>query len=442
MEHQRLKDFINHEFKEFSNYDNVRSIPKLVDGFKDSQRKCVYGLIKHGNTELKVSQLSEYISMATDYLHGSASLCGTIVGLAQNYPGTNNVNLFEPLGQFGNILSSTPAAARYIYTKPTDYLKKLIRSEDDDILEYRIDEGSKYEPVNYLPLVPLWVLNGARGIGTGHSVNIQPRSLKDIKTIVKNIISGKKRPTQDPLPFYNGWKGTVERSNIEGQYVLTGTYEIVNTTTIKVSELPIGYDIDKYKSILIKLMDDGVVKDFDNNSTEEGFDFVITVPREVTRRSEQDLINLFKLQTKVTENITLWDTEGVLTKYNSIIGALEEVVKYRLEKYIIRKQSMLDKMNKNLKWLNYKLIFVLYWINEMKDPQKKTKDQILKELNDKINIPLEVGDKMLDLRIGSLTKELVDKLKNEIRELEISISDLEKMEIEELYKNELDEVKT
>lgn len=439
---QRLKDFINIELKEFSNYDNTRSIPSIIDGFKDSQRKCVYGLIKHGSSELKVSQLSEYVSMATDYLHGSTSLCGTIVGLAQNYPGSNNVNLFEPIGQFGNILNSSAAAARYIYTKPTDYLKKLIRSEDDDILTYRMEEGKSLEPTYYLPIIPLWVLNGTRGIGTGHSVNIQPRSLKDIKSIIKNIVLGKPLPKIDPLPHYNGWKGKVERSETQGQYILTGKYEIVNTTTIKITELPIGYDIDKYKSILIKLMDDGTVKDFDNNSTESGFEFIITVPREVTRRTESEIITLFKLQTKVTENITLWDTDGALTKYDSIIDALEEVVLFRLDKYTIRKESMLNKMRDSLIMMNYKMKFILFWIHDMKEPQKKSKNEILEILNVYANIPNEVGEKMLELRISSLTMELVERLEKEIEDTKIKISDLEKMEIGELYCNELDEIKT
>lgn len=434
---QSLYCAVNNELKEFSNYDNVRSIPKVIDGLKDSQRKCVYGMLKYGNKELKVSQLAEYVSMATDYQHGSASLGGTIVGLAQDYPGTNNINLFEPIGQFGNILNSTPAATRYIFTKPTVELNKLIREEDNDILEYRYEDGAKLEPVYYLPLIPFWAVNGSRGIGTGHSTNVQTRSLEDIKGIITKLIKTPVVKVSDPLPHYNKWKGKVEATGQDNQYLLTGCYEIVNTTTIKVTELPIGYDIDKYKAILIKLMDENVVRDFDNNSTEEGFEFIITVPREVTRRSEDDIIKTFKLQQKVTENITLWSTDGVLQRYDSIVDALREAVQFRLSKYTDRKKSMLDKLNTKLEWLTHRKIFITYWLTKMKEPQKKTINQLKTEIHKETKIPKESVDRLLEMRLSSLSLEMVDKLDKDIVQLEKDISILEGKTIEQLYLDEL-----
>ncbi len=172
----RISDFIDTEFKTFSNLDNIRSIPQLVDGLKDSQRKAVYGMILHGTNDIKVTQAAGKFALATHYAHGEVSMADTIVGLAQRFPGANNINVFQPIGQFGSRLSPKPAAHRYIFTRPSSHFRTIFRNEDDHILKHRYEDGEKAEPVYFAPILPLWAVNGAMGIGTGHSVKILPRA--------------------------------------------------------------------------------------------------------------------------------------------------------------------------------------------------------------------------------------------------------------------------
>ena len=113
--------FMNQDMIHFSKYDCDRSIPNLIDGLKTSQRKTLFGFMKRGGKgEVKVAQVSGYISEHSCYHHGEASLNGTIVGMAQNFVGSNNINLLSPNGQFGTRLQGgKDSASEKIHIHPT-----------------------------------------------------------------------------------------------------------------------------------------------------------------------------------------------------------------------------------------------------------------------------------------------------------------------------------
>lgn len=430
----RLKDFINTELREFSNYDNVRSIPSIIDGFKDSQRKAIFGAMTNGTGEIKLAQLSGIAALKTSYHHGEGSMGETLVGLAQNFPGSNNANLLEPIGQFGSILSPEAAAHRYIYTKPSKFLRQYIRKEDDPILKFREEEGQTLEPISYYPILPMWIVNGVVGIGTGHSVKILSRDPKKVASLVSKMVSGvsvqQKTIEAAMTPHFNGWGGEVVSLG-ESSFELRGKLEVVNTTTIRIQTLPIGYDVDKYKGILIKLMDEGVVKDFDNNSTENGFDFLVTVPREVSRRDPETLHSLFKLSARVTENVTLWDTSGKLRRYTNVFEALQEFVEYRKGVYEVRKSKQLEILSEELGWLKNKIAFITYWNQKLKDPHKKTKEELRSELGKVIDE--KYFDRLLALQIRSLTMEAVRELEKQVSDLTGERDTLEKTTTESMF---------
>lgn len=439
----RLKKFIDNELKVFSNLDNVRSIPSLIDGFKDSQRKAVFGLIKHGTSEIKVHQLGSFAAMVSQYAHGEVSMCDTIVGLAQNFPGSNNVNLFEPIGQFGSILSSESSAHRYIYTKQSANLRKYIRKEDDIILIPRTEEGDALEPQCYYPIVPMWLVNGSVGIGTGHSVKILPRDPKKVLELIKKLVSGvnvQQRTIDSALtPSFGGWKGEVKEGDSDTQWELHGVVKKVNSTTLRVAELPVTYDVDKFKSILIKLIDEGVVKDFDNNSTEAGFDFEISVPREVGKKDEEELKSIFKLVAKVGENVTLWNASGRLQRFDSVYEALQEFVKLRQTIYKVRQTHKLEELAAELGWLCTKKIFIMHWCTKIKDPHKKNKDELIEAFSP-TKISLEDLNRLLTMQISSLTLEKIAELDAEIDKVSNEKAALASRTVEDMYVADLDDV--
>jgi len=418
----RLQEFFNTDFKDYSNSDNVRSIPSLIDGFKDSQRKAVYGMQMHGSSEIRVSQLGAKSALLTHYEHGETSLCDTIVGLAQNFAGSNNVNLFEPIGQFGSILTSESGAHRYIYTKPSKWFDLMLRPIDRCILEHRYEDGDKTEPLYYLPVIPLWAVNGAIGIGTGHSVKIFPRSLDQVKKAIKHWINGQK-PKNSLHPHFNGWKGKVIVEG-DGKYTFQGIIEKVNTTTLRITELPITYDVDSFKAkVLVPLLDAGKIKDFENNSTEEnGFCFDVKVAREIGKKSEAQLITMFKLAKKVTENITLWSADNQLEQFPTFVDALYSAVMFRLSKYEESRKKQIADLSAEVDFLDEKLKFIKAWNNI--EAQALTTAQIREHMVGSAGLQPDNVDAFLKMPISSITEDRVDSLRKQIMSLEDKVADL------------------
>lgn len=430
----KVKQFFNSDFRDFSIYDTKRSIPSIVDGFKPSQRKVIYGMLKRGESlgEVKVEQAGAYIASVSDYHHGEDSLKGILVNMAQEFPGSNNMNLFVPEGQFGSKLSHGSASYRYIFTKIHPNLRKLIRKEDDCILIDQFSDGEKIEPMHYYPILPIVLINGADGIGTGYATNILNYNPDDLKKNILSILEGK-NPRGTLVPWYKGFNGTIERTE-EGQVIIKGKLEIVNSTTIHISELPVGRELDWYKAHLNKLEDDGIVKDWDDDSTEEEWSFTCRVPRSTTNLGEGKLMDVFKLISKDTENYTLWNEHGEIQIFNSVQDIINHFVEFRLDRYEVRRQKQIELYNGELDWLNEKLRFVQYYLANHDQFARKKKDQLFKML-EKENF--DNIDGLLSMKIYTLTKDEIDKLKQQIKDVKVKITELEKTSNIEMYKTEL-----
>ena len=180
------QDFVNKELVLFSNLDNERSIPCLVDGFKPGQRKVMFTcLMRNDKREVKVAQLAGSVGEKSAYHHGEASLMGTIIGLAQNYVGSNNINLLEPIGQFGTRLAGGKdhASPRYIFTKMSPLTRLIFNVNDDPLLKYLSEDNQRIEPEWYMPILPMVLVNGAEGIGTGWSTKIYNYNPREIVAV-------------------------------------------------------------------------------------------------------------------------------------------------------------------------------------------------------------------------------------------------------------------
>lgn len=432
-------DFVRSELKEFSLYDNVRSIPTLFDGLKPSQRKAIYGTLIRGENapEIQVERLAAFVAEKSDYHHGTGSLESTIVGLANNYPGSNNLNLMVPSGQFGSRLTREAAAGRYIFTKLSDNFRKLFRKEDDLILESNYSDGEKIEPKNYLPILPMVLVNGSQGTGTGHANLILSYNPKDIRKSILQVLDGKTLTPNKLTPWFRGFSGKVEKDGVTGQVVITGTLKVINTTTIQISEIPIGIYHDQYKETLFKLEDDGIVKSFDSKSTEEGFDFLVTVPRTTTSLSEEELYKKFKLISRDTENFTLWNEKGILERFDSAEAIIERFVPWRLEKYEVRRLKLIESSKEKIKLINERIRFINFYLNNVQ-AFKNTKKQELVELLLKNNF--EDYDRLLSMSIWSLTKDKIEELEKTLEEERNYLTTLENTTPTDMYRKELSEI--
>jgi DNA topoisomerase-2 len=246
---------VNSELIHFSNADNIRSLPHLMDGLKPSQRKILFSCFKRNlKEEIRVAQLAGYVSEHAAYHHGEASLNSTIIGMAQNFVGSNNINLLKPMGQFGSRLMGGKDAAspRYIHTYLENIVRTIYRKEDACLLKHVEDDGEWVEPEYYLPVVPMIALNGIIGIGTGYSTDIPPYKPDDIICLLQHRLQGSiESLAERPLdPWWFGFKGQTVRAD-EHTWLTKGLYTMDDEKkTVTITELPVGCWTKDYKAFL------------------------------------------------------------------------------------------------------------------------------------------------------------------------------------------------
>jgi DNA topoisomerase-2 len=263
-----FSEFINWQLVKFSAYNCERALPLLLDGLKPSQRKVIYVARRVKGGEMRVSQMAGRVIEEAAYHHGEASLEGAIVHLAQNFIGSNNVNLLEPSGMFGSRLAGRDehAASRYLHTQTSNLAKYIFRQEDDGILDKNVVDGKQVEPVFFLPVVPIVLLNGFKGIGTGWACNGPNYGPLEVADALKKRINGE--PVPRLLPAYRGFRGRiVEQSNSDGSLRVysEGVWKVHATVgnrvdTIEIKELPIGVWTDDFvEKVQLKAEQTGVM---------------------------------------------------------------------------------------------------------------------------------------------------------------------------------------
>lgn len=439
----RVKHYFNSAVKSFSLADCIRSIPSICDGFKPSQRKAVCGTIMRGENagEIQLERLASIIASKTDYHHGSNSLVSTVIGMANDkMPGMNNMNLFKPEGQFGSRLTKEAGAGRYIFTELSPYFRQLFKKEDDCILTPIVVDGEEIEPHFYIPLLPMVLVNGASGTGTGHACEIysyHPEELRDaIITLLNAKPNGKSKPLKDGAltPFFRGYHGKVERNQETGQVITTGKLEVVNSTTIKITELPLGIYLDSYKETLNKLEEAEFIKDYDDNSSEDMFCFTVTVPRSTSVMSHDVLLQKFKLIGKGTENFTCWDVTGKLKKFSSAEEIIETFVPWRLEQYERRRQKLIADTTEQIRFLSEQIRFIRYYISNSKLFKDTGKKDLIELLLSKDFVDY---DRLLSMQIWSLTKDRIAELEKKLDDAKAYLDTLNADDPVSMYKREL-----
>ncbi|XP_054622812.1 DNA topoisomerase 2-alpha [Dunckerocampus dactyliophorus] len=378
-------DFVNKELVLFSNSDNERSIPCLVDGLKPGQRKVLFCCFKRNDKrEVKVAQLAGSVAEMSAYHHGEMALMMTIVGLAQNFVGSNNLNLLQPLGQFGTRLhgGKDSASPRYIFTMLSPLSRLLFPVMDDNLLKYNYDDNQRVEPEWYMPIIPTVLVNGADGIGTGWASKIPNFDVREIVTNVLRMLNG-----EEPfpmLPNYKGFKGTIDQL-ADNQYMISGEVAIIDSTTIEISELPVKTWTQSYKENVLEPMLNGtekvpsLISDYKEYHTDTTVRFVIKMTEEKLREVEAaGLHKVFKLQIPLTCNsMVLFDHVGSLKKYESVQDILKDFFELRLKYYGLRKDWLLGMLGAECAKLTNQARFILEKIQGTLVIENKAKKELI-----------------------------------------------------------------
>ena len=459
------EEFINKELIHFSKYDCDRSIPNLMDGLKISLRKILFSAFKKNLTsEIKVAQFSGYVSEHSGYHHGEASLNGAIVGMAQNFVGSNNINLLLPNGQFGTRLQGgkDSASERYIFTMLNKITRTLYPASDDNILKYLNDDGLMVEPLFYAPIIPMVLVNGSKGIGTGFSTDIMCYNPLEIINYIKLKLNGQTVNEKNMfVPYYEGFKGTIEKIT-NGKFLVKGVYEKLGNDKIRVTELPVGYWTEDFKELLEKLIDpdvgkDGkkpqtIIKDYDDMSKDINVDFTIVFAKGKIQELEAEncdyncngIYKLLKLYTtNSTSNMHLFDANDKLQKYETIEDIIDDYYLTRLALFQTRKDYMIDAIEKELKLLSNKAKYIKEVLDDTIDLRKKKKEDIFKMLLTKGYDIIDDDNEykyLIKMPMDSVSEENVEKLNKDYDGKHLQLENIKLTTINQMWLNEINQL--
>ena len=452
------EDFVDKEMIHFSKYDCERSIPNLVDGLKTSLRKIMYAAFKKNLTkEIKVAQFSGYVSEHSGYHHGEMSLNKAIVGLAQNYVGANNVNLLMPNGQFGTRLEGGKDAAseRYIYTELNPLVKYIYPEQDMPLLNYLNDDGHMVEPDYYMPILPMVLVNGGKGIGTGYSYEGLCYNPKQIIQYMKNKINGVPHESNVGIePYYENFKGSIIKIN-KTKYMMKGKYQVISSDSIRITELPIGSWTTNYKEFLETLMDDKkkkkkpIVKGINDMSTDAIVDLIVkfhpSVLGKLVSKQVDEHHNLLEktlklITTKQTTNMHLFNHNQQLKRYNTIYDIVESYYPIREDGYVRRKEYLIKHLEKVVMILSNKARFIKEQCDDIIDLRKKKKQQVIDLLKSR-NYGVIDGDEdykyLRTMTIDSLEEENAERLMKEQEKRQNELDIVKKKTIQQMWIQEL-----
>ena len=501
-----FKTFVDKDLIHFSNRDLQRSINHICDGLKESTRKILFACFKRRlyTNEIKVAQLSGYVSEVSAYHHGEASLQQAIVGMAQIYVGTNNINLLSPNGQFGSRCQGGQDASspRYIFTLLSKLTKLIFKEEDNNILNYQDDDGQQIEPEFYIPVIPMVLVNGGIGIGTGYSTNIPQFNPSEIIEICKFVCKAIKLAdlngdtdegldniyetidildVEDLVPYYLGFNGSIKKTD-NNSYISKGVYKWIDNETLEITELPIGTWTEDYKEFLENMITNGLnnLKYIENHYTSKNVKFILHFNANVRETLEDKFEQLFKMSSSKNlsiNNIHLFNKNGAIQKYDNTTDIIKEWSKTRILKYFERKEYqikilekdylllsakirfIIDVISGNIQIMNKKLADIANRLIELKYPRINTDTNIVVAGNidndgaDKDDDPIDASgttnEKNRDIKdfnylikmpISQLTYDRKIILEKEVDELNNNLKNLRNSKIEDIWMSDLTEL--
>jgi DNA topoisomerase-2 len=389
--------------------------------------------------DITVPKYENFVIGKSNIVVHNSSMDGAIIGMAQTFK--NSMPLFDGIGQFGSLRSTEPGAARYVSVKLNANFRTLYK--DFDLLKYKIEEDLEIEPNWFLPIIPVILLNGTSGIAVGFATNILNRNVNDVIDACLLALDGKK--FKEPLPWWSEYTGEIIKvDNDTSTFELKGKYEIVNTSTVKVTELPPSLTYQKYEAHLNNLEEKGHILYYDNNCKKSKIEYIIKFNRNElqTRQKKNQLDWLLKMTETETENITCLDEHNKIIKFDSATALINYFINFRLTFYDKRKQYKLDELDYDHKVLTNKAEFIKLVITGKLKINNRPKIDIITDLEltkiEKIN---DSFDYLLNLPIYNLTKEKYEDLLNNIKENRNQFAEIQKLTATEMYKSDLIELK-
>lgn len=426
-----ISSIMNGAWKERAIYTaEERGIPSFADGLKPVQRFLICKGLKLAKSSFE--KVATIATVATEgYHHGEASAAAALTVMAADF--SNNLPIFEGDGNFGNVLNPAAAAPRYIFARLSPLFEYIYKDMD---LCPKHEDPEHIPPKYYLPIIPMVLVNGIKGIATGYSTDIPPH---DPESIINWLIQRTKteKPKESIEPKYYGFTGTVTKES--DHYTIHGTYEFIGTTKIHVTELPRGYTCASYDSHLKKLIDKGTILDFENNSRMNRFNYIVQLKRGTRWTDEQVRKNL-KLDTTHSWNLTTVSTEGKIQEWSKETGMhdiMEAFYKFRLPFIQQRIDNKIVYLETLLQYQNALQQFCQDVIENKFSFRGITDQQFHDILEQQYKAPEKYISKIMNMPVRYFTKELFEKIAEEIKIIETELDYYRKTTAEKEYVNDL-----
>lgn len=432
-----VSEFVNTDHKDFSVVNSVRQIPQLIDSLKPSQRKILYAAMEYGKWEV-VDRLGMYAAARTNYKSGGDNMSGTIINMAQAFPGSNNIPYFERDGQFGSIMSKEASSPRYISVAVSNVISKIYRKEDEGILEHHYLGDEKLEPLFFLPIIPMFLVNGMSGIGSGYSTSTPCHCVKSILTALRSLLQGE--DPQTIKPYWNGYKGDTGYTE-EGRYYCRGLYKKISSGAINITEVPVGWFSKDYETkVLLPLYKAGIISDYSNDTTEEGWDITVNFKRgELSKLDDEKIIKMFMLYRAEMPVWTAWNEDGSIQRFTDWRDMLVSFFNYRLARYEDRRQYLIRDVQAKIHKASNRITFISWMVVV----DLKQKIEVLKSLfmGDYPDFDGDL-DELFKIPLSSITLDARERLYQQVDNLKLKLAELNKTQDIDLYVKDLDELET
>lgn len=412
-----LQSIIDNEAREFAMYTvEDRAIPSMIDGFKPVQRFFMYRALlaaKANKTKFnKVAAVGGGVSEA-GYHHGeeSASSAGKLMANTWN----NNIPVLEGDGNFGSRLVQKAAASRYVFCRVHDNFWDIYK---DTEMAPAHEDPEHLPPKFYLPVIPMVLANGVKGIATGYATDIFPHSKASLIECTELAIKGKLN--KEPELLFPEFKGTI-RPNGQGGIFLEGKYHIVGKTKLIITELPIKYDREKYVEILDKLEDQGKIVGYKDQCGEHGFQFEVTLKRneiifgEESEERHELIMKTFNLRQSMTQNITVLDEHGKLREYDKASDLINDFVKIRIQYIEKRIDFQAQKAEYNAALATAKVEFIEKILDGTIVIQGKKRADALADIKTHEGLK-HFAEELIGMSIYRITSDELEKLRKEASE--------------------------
>ena len=423
-----VSEIIDNEYKAYALYVlEHRAIPSYIDGFKSVHRKILYSMLNYyKGKKVKVAELGTSISQF-NYHHGETSAMGAAITLTSSW--NNNMPIFRGHGNFGSRLIQEAAAPRYIFADLNPDFYKYF--SDFEVCNKHSDVDNP-EPQQYLPVIPWVLVNGVEGIAVGFACKFLSHSTKDIAKACTLAVKGKLKDDYVLPVTLPDFKGEIIQEE-HNKIITRGIVERTKRNTWTITEVPWGYDREKFFNSLDKLLEQNKISDFEDMCDESGFKFVVKMDTSADAKCAENPIDFFKLEKAFTENYTALDEKGNIILFNNKLEIIRRFVQFRIDKVQDRINYDLTKLSTDILWLKTKYAFVKDVVGKKINLMNFTRSDLLEKCIEKYNIEKDIATRLLSIPVYDMTTDMITELEFKITKLEADQKTLQESTAKDVY---------